>query len=85
MATVDLKSLVAKFNEPCRRTLEAAAGRIPVVGVGGVDSAERAFELLEAGCVAVQLYTAMIYEGPGLPQQLVRELAARAAQPSVAT
>ena len=26
MATVDLKSLVAKFNEPCRRTLEAAAG-----------------------------------------------------------
>lgn len=48
------------------QTLQCAGGRIPVVGAGGVHSATQAQELLDAGCAAVQVYSAMIFEGPGL-------------------
>jgi dihydroorotate dehydrogenase len=54
--------------------LEASAGRIPVVGVGGIERADQVRELLDAGCVAVQVYSAMIYQGPALPSRLHREL-----------
>jgi dihydroorotate dehydrogenase len=47
-----------------------AAGDLPVVGVGGIERAEQVQELLDAGCAAVQLYTAFVYEGPGLPGRL---------------
>lgn len=56
------------------KVLEAASGRLPVVGVGGVHTAAQVLELLEAGCCAVQLYTALIFEGPGLPARMEREL-----------
>lgn len=55
--------------------LAAAAGRVPVIGVGGVDRPERAKELLALGCAAVQVYTGLIYEGPGLVRRLNRHLA----------
>ncbi len=54
--------------------LAAAAGRIPVVGAGGIETAEQVRELLEAGCIAVQLYSGLIFHGPGLPSRLTREL-----------
>jgi dihydroorotate dehydrogenase len=53
-------------RERIQRILDAADGRIPVIGAGGVRSPEQAQELLDAGCVAVQLYSGMIFEGPGL-------------------
>jgi dihydroorotate dehydrogenase len=52
-----------------------SAGGVPVIGVGGVESADQVRELLAAGCAAVQLYTALIYQGPSLPGRLHRELA----------
>ncbi len=55
--------------------LAAAGGRIPVIGVGGVDRPERAAELLALGCAAVQVYTGLIYEGPGLVRRLNAHLA----------
>ncbi len=54
--------------------LEATDGRVPVVGVGGVDSPGRAAELIGMGCTAVQLYSGLIFEGPGLPGRIVRGL-----------
>src|SRR5690606_18463131 len=45
-----------------------------IVGVGGVDSAETAAEKIRAGADLVQLYTGMIFAGPGLPGQIVRGL-----------
>ena len=57
--------------------LDAAAGRVPVIGVGGVERAEQAQELLDAGCAAVQLYTALVYRGPGLPNRINAQLADR--------
>jgi dihydroorotate dehydrogenase len=47
-------------------TVAAASGRVPVVGVGGVGCADDARALLELGCAAVQLYSALIFEGPGV-------------------
>lgn len=58
-----------------QETLALAGGRIPVVGVGGIESAAQVRELLAQGCAAVQLYTALIYQGPDLPARINRELA----------
>lgn len=52
-------------------------GRIPIIGVGGINSAEDAWEKLVAGADAVQLYTALIYEGPRVVGTIVRGLAER--------
>ena len=49
---------------------------LPIIGVGGVDSAETAAEKIRAGADLVQLYTGMIFAGPGLPGQIVRGLSA---------
>lgn len=51
---------------------------LPIIGVGGVHSAETALEKIRAGADLVQLYTAMIYEGPGLAARLAREMDAYA-------
>lgn len=58
-------------------SLRAAAGRIPVIGVGGVENADDVQRLLDAGCAAVQLYTALIFQGPGLIQRINNDLAGR--------
>ena len=52
----------------------ATKGKIPLIGVGGVDSAETAWEKFTAGASLVQLYTGMVYEGPELVQRIKRGL-----------
>lgn len=52
---------------------------LPLVGVGGVDSAEAAWVKIEAGASLVQLYTALIYEGPALVGEIKRGLLERMA------
>lgn len=54
----------------------AAAGRVPLIGVGGVEDGRTAFEKIRAGASLVQLYTALVYRGPGLFLAVARELAA---------
>jgi dihydroorotate dehydrogenase len=51
-------------------------GRVPIIGVGGISTAADAWEKLVAGADAVQVYTALIYEGPGVVRSIVRGLAA---------
>lgn len=48
---------------------------LPIIGVGGISSAADAREKLDAGASVVQLYTGMIYGGPGLPGRIMRQLA----------
>ena len=48
--------------------------KIPIIGVGGVDSGKSAFEKLAAGASAIQLYTGMIYKGPSIVKQIKKEL-----------
>jgi dihydroorotate dehydrogenase len=51
-------------------------GKIPIIGVGGIASADDAYGHLRAGASLVELYTGLIYEGPGLPQAIKRGLIA---------
>jgi dihydroorotate dehydrogenase len=44
--------------------------RMPIIGVGGVFSADHAYGLIRAGACLVELYTALIYEGPGLVRRI---------------
>lgn len=53
-----------------KRLYRATGGQIPIIGVGGIDSAEEAYERIKAGASLVQIYTALIYEGPFLPLQI---------------
>jgi dihydroorotate dehydrogenase len=53
-----------------------AEGRLPLIGVGGVASAEDAYALIRAGASLVQVYTGLIYEGPGLIRRMRRGLRA---------
>lgn len=50
------------------------AGRLPLIGVGGVESGATALAKLRAGASAVQLYSALVYQGPGLVARMLDEL-----------
>lgn len=52
------------------------SGTLPIIGVGGISSAADVSEKLDAGAAVVQLYTGLVYCGPGLIGQILRELAA---------
>tara|TARA_B100000949_G_scaffold74262_1_gene66212 strand:+ start:354 stop:1220 length:867 start_codon:yes stop_codon:yes gene_type:complete len=52
----------------------ATGGTIPLVGVGGIASAEDAWARIRAGASLVQLYSAMVYAGPGLPRRITHGL-----------
>jgi dihydroorotate dehydrogenase len=54
-----------------------AAGRFPLIGAGGVASGADAYAKIRAGACAVQLYSALVYGGPGLIGRIKRDLAAR--------
>ncbi len=54
----------------------AAAGRVALIGAGGIGSGEDAYAKLRAGASAVQLYSAMVFGGPGLVTRIKRDLAA---------
>ncbi|TMP28254.1 dihydroorotate dehydrogenase (quinone) [Pseudoalteromonas rubra] len=49
-------------------------GKLPIIGVGGIDSAAAAKEKLNAGADLVQVYTGFIYEGPQLIKKIVTEI-----------
>jgi dihydroorotate dehydrogenase len=57
-----------------RRFRAIAGAELPLIGVGGIASAEQAWERIRAGASLVQLYSAMVYEGPGLARRIVRGL-----------
>jgi dihydroorotate dehydrogenase len=52
-------------------------GKIPIIGVGGINDAETAYAKIRAGAALVQLYSALVYEGPGLVGQIIRGLGER--------
>jgi dihydroorotate dehydrogenase len=53
-----------------------SAGRLPLIGCGGIGSGADAYAKIRAGATAVQLYSAMVFQGPGLVGRIKRELAA---------
>jgi dihydroorotate dehydrogenase len=61
-----LIALVARFTQ----------GDLPIIGVGGVFGPEDAGSMLDAGATLVQVFTGLIYEGPGLPRRILEGLGA---------
>jgi dihydroorotate dehydrogenase len=60
-----------------RAAAEAAGNRLPLIAVGGIDSGAEAYARIRLGASAVQIYSALIYEGPGLVGRIKRDLADR--------
>ncbi len=60
-------NLIKKFFKETR-------GKIQIIGVGGIDSGLTAFEKICAGADAIQLYTGMVYKGPGVVREIKKEL-----------
>ena len=61
--------------ETLRAMYRLTGGRVPLIGVGGIASGADAYERIRAGASLVQLYTALVYEGPALVGRVKRELA----------
>ena len=61
-------------TELIKKFYRETKGKITIIGVGGVDSGEAAFEKITAGADAIQLYTGMVYKGPGVVREMKREL-----------
>lgn len=76
------RPLFRRSTELLRAVFRAQGHRLPVIGVGGVDSAETAYEKITAGASLVQLYTALIYEGPLLVTAILDGLERRLAADS---
>ncbi|MEZ5775596.1 MAG: quinone-dependent dihydroorotate dehydrogenase [Hyphomicrobiaceae bacterium] len=57
------------------RVATMTGGRMPLIGIGGVDSGATALAKIEAGATLVQLYTGLVYEGLGLVERIKQELA----------
>lgn len=71
------KPVRERSTEVIRFLSEKSGKAFPIIGVGGIHSAEDAIEKLEAGADLVQLYTGFIYEGPELVREINKRLASR--------
>ena len=70
------RALKEKSFQVFEEVARALFGRTVLISVGGIDSGAEAYRRLKAGASLVQLYTALIYEGPGLPRRINEELLA---------
>ena len=72
-------------NDVCRRLFKHLGPKIPIVGVGGISTADHAYERIRSGATLVQLYTGLVYAGPGVVSRIVRGLAERLERDRVAS
>ncbi|RTY95280.1 quinone-dependent dihydroorotate dehydrogenase [Flavobacterium sp. GT3R68] len=68
------KPLTQRSTEVIRFLSEKSNKAFPIIGVGGIHSAEDAIEKLEAGASLIQLYTGFIYEGPALVKAINKKI-----------
>jgi dihydroorotate dehydrogenase len=73
------RPLRARSTEVIRHLYRQTQGRLPIIGVGGIASAADAWEKITAGATLVQLYSALVYEGPSLVRAVVEGLRERLA------
>jgi dihydroorotate dehydrogenase len=77
--------LTARARAVVGRVARRSRGRVPIIGSGGVMSAEDVYALIRAGATLVQVYTGLIYGGPGFAAHANRELARLLARDGFAT
>lgn len=64
-------------NRTCQQLFEHIGRKVPIIGVGGIFTADHAYERIRSGATLVQMYTGLIYEGPWAPAEILRGLGAR--------
>ena len=69
--------LFEKSTRLLRQFYEATKGELDLIGVGGIASGEQAYAKIRAGAKAVQVYSALVYAGPGLVGEICADLSAR--------
>lgn len=77
--------LFEKSTRVLAQLSQLTEGGLPLIGVGGVATAEQAYQKIRAGASAVQLYTAMVYEGISLIPRIARDLDALLARDGFAS
>ena len=68
------KPLLKSSNRVIKTLYREIGAKIPIIGVGGIFTAEDAYAKIKAGASAVQIYTGLIYQGPGLVRELKKGL-----------
>jgi len=66
--------LRVRANAVCRTLFAHLGNQVPIIGVGGIDSAASAYERIRSGATLIQLYSGLIYHGPTLANEIVRGL-----------
>ncbi|NEW08704.1 quinone-dependent dihydroorotate dehydrogenase [Paenibacillus sp. SYP-B3998] len=64
------KPLTQRTTEVISRVYQLTEGKLPIIGSGGIFTAEDAYDKIRAGASLIEVYTALIYEGPGLLSRL---------------
>jgi len=68
------RPLRARSTEVIRHLCRQTKGAVPIIGVGGIASAADAWEKITAGASLVQVYSGLVFEGPGLVRDIVQGL-----------
>jgi dihydroorotate dehydrogenase len=71
------RPLAARSTEVIRHLFARTRGRMPIIGVGGIFTAQDAWDKITAGASLLQLYTALVYEGPAVVKEIVNGLERR--------
>jgi len=71
------RPLAARSTEVVRHLYRQTCGSVPIIGVGGIFTVADAWQKVTAGACLVQVYSGLVYEGPGLVRELVEGLAER--------
>ena len=68
------RPLTQRSTEVIRHLYRRSAGKLPIIGVGGIFSAEDAWQKIKAGASLVQVYTGLVYEGPSIAREITEGL-----------
>lgn len=68
------KPLKDRSTATIRRIYQLTNGEVPIIGVGGISSGEDAYEKVKNGASLVQLYSSLVYGGPGLVKEIKESL-----------
>jgi dihydroorotate dehydrogenase len=68
------RPLLARAEAVTRTLFQVLGRRVPIIGVGGIDTAEAAYHRIRCGASLLQVYTGLVYRGPGLVREIVEGL-----------
>ena len=74
------KPLEKKSNQLINKFYTFLNGKIDIIGVGGIDSVDSAWDMINSGASLIQLYSALVFQGPSVMSHIVRGLKKRVYQ-----